>query len=77
MNSPAMPAENNVYNVTIVATDNTNNSGTLQVTVTVLDINEDPQFAAETDTRDIAEGLGPIPISERPSPPPTKTEETR
>ena len=46
---------NNVYNITVKATDNTNNTATLPVTVTVTNVNEDPQFDAETATVDVAE----------------------
>ena len=46
---------NNVYNITVKVTDNTNNSATLPVTVTVTNINEDPEFDAETATVEVDE----------------------
>ena len=46
---------NNVYYITVKATDNTNNSAILPVTVTVTNVNEDPQFDAETATVEVDE----------------------
>ena len=52
--APADADTNNVYQVTIEASDGTN-TGTLGVTVTVTNVNEQPAFAVETDARIIAE----------------------
>ena len=52
--APADADTNNVYQVTIEASDGTN-TGTLGVTVTVTNVNEQPAFAVETDARSIAE----------------------
>ncbi len=46
---------NNVHNITVKVTDNTGNSTTLLATVTVTNINEDPQFDAETATVSVDE----------------------
>ena len=43
------------YTVTVTATDSSNASDTITVTVAVIDENEPPAFAGETDTRAIAE----------------------
>ena len=52
--APADADTNNVYQVTIEASDGTN-TGTLDLTVTVTNVNEQPAFAVETDARIIAE----------------------
>jgi len=46
---------NNVHNITVKVTDNTSNSATLSVTVTVINVNEDPEFDAETATLTVDE----------------------
>ena len=46
---------NNIYNITIKVTDNTDKSTTLAVTVTVTNVNEDPQFDSETATLTVDE----------------------
>ena len=56
--APADADTNNVYQVTIEASDGTN-TGTLDLTVTVTNVNEQPAFAVETDARIIAES--PVP----------------
>ena len=45
----------NSYTVTVTAADPSNTSDIITVTITVTDVNEAPAFAAETDTRTIAE----------------------
>ena len=58
--APADADTNNVYQVTIEASDWTN-TGTLDLTVTVTNVNEQPAFAVETDARIIAES----PVADR------------
>ena len=52
--APASDVTDNIYLVTIEASDG-NNTGTLDVTVTVTDENEPPAFAEETAAHSIAE----------------------
>ena len=46
------------HTVTVTATDAGNASDTVTVTITVTDVNEQPAFDAETDTRSVAESAG-------------------
>ncbi|MDE2778132.1 MAG: cadherin domain-containing protein [Chloroflexota bacterium] len=46
---------NNVHNITVKVTDNTEQSVTLSVTVTVINVNEDPKFSSETSTVSVDE----------------------
>ena len=46
------------HTVTVTATDAGNASDTVTVTITVTDVNEQPAFGAETDTRSVAESAG-------------------
>ena len=54
---PADDDRNNVYHVTVEASDGTN-TDTLAVTVTVTDVNEPPQFAGSSTARSAADGTG-------------------
>ena len=47
------------YSITVVANDGKGGSGSIEVTISVLDVNEDPQFSSDTTTRLIAEQLAP------------------
>ena len=56
--SPTDSGSNNLYNIVIKAADRTNddpNIGEFRVNVRVTDVNEDPQFDAETATIEVAE----------------------
>ena len=48
-------ARDNVYEVTVTASDDQGHSSSIKVTITVINVNEAPEFAAETDARSIAE----------------------
>ena len=50
----------NSYTVTVTAADPSNTSDIITVTITVTDVNEAPAFAAETDTRTIAENTSAV-----------------
>ena len=45
--SPADSDRDNVYEVTVVAKDDASNSGTLDVVVTVTDVNEGPEISGQ------------------------------
>ena len=56
--APADANRDNIYELTIEASDDTTNTGNMDVTVTVTNVNEAPEFATETDTRTVEENTG-------------------
>ena len=75
--SPTDSGSNNLYNIVIKAADRANNDpniGEFRVNVRVTDVNEDPQFDAETATIEVAENRQPTGMSPTASSrPPTRT----
>ena len=70
--APGDADSNNVYLVTVEASDGTN-TDSLEVTVNVTDVNEPPVFDEETATRTIAENTAAdTNIGDRRSPPATR-----
>ena len=57
--SPPNYETNNEYVVTVQASDG-NSTGTREVTITVTDVNEAPEFATATTTRAVAENTGAV-----------------
>ena len=53
------PPGDNVYEITIKATDDNSQSDTLDVTVIVTDQNQVPEFPGETTSRDVSENVPP------------------
>ena len=57
--NPTDSDPDNVYKITIKATDDASQSGTLNVTVIVTDENQKPEFPGATTSRDISENTAP------------------